>query len=45
MNINRHLMTLFTTLAVIGTAPGLAMADNDYCSQMAEKLYKPVLLT
>ena len=31
-------MRLFAALAIIGTAPGLAMAENDYCTQTAEKL-------
>jgi len=33
-------MALFAALAILGAAPGLAMAADDYCSQTAEKLYK-----
>ena len=43
MRITRHLMTLFAALAIIGAAPGLAMAADNYCSKTANKLNKACL--
>jgi len=40
MSMTRYLMTLFATLVILGAAPGLAMAADNYCSRTAEKLYE-----
>lgn len=39
MSITKHFMALFAALAIIGAVPSLAMADDNYCSKTAGKLY------